>query len=138
MCLYTKQNKIDIAPTDIIVYKVLQFNDCYKIPYRTPYQYAAVRFINGVARMKSDLILEDTSSDQFEMYNKVNIGLHSYTRSKDAYYEACIHFKGVTCYGIIPKGSRYVQSVGGYTIASDNLIIFKTEENFKKHRRVAK
>ena len=135
MCL-TKSNihakdysKPFVAEKDIIVYKALDHCDIYGTKkIRTPYQNCPINFVDGKCVMVSKL----------EELNKYNVGkgLHSF-RNEEEIKITCAFFpetKMTKHWAIIPKGSEYF--IGkDEDVVSDNLIIFKSREYFRKYKR---
>jgi len=126
-----KNNKPFIAKKDIIVFKALDHYDLFngKKTICTPYQFYPIDFIDGKCVMKSDLYTE--SDSRF-----VNIGVHSFTKEEKA-EKTCAGFpetKMTKHWAIIPKGSKYYIGVDN-DIVSNNLIIFRTREDFRKYKK---
>lgn len=126
-------NKPFIAEKDIIVFKALDHYDLNnrKKVFCTPYQYYPIDFIDGKCVMKSDLYMKSESNCYF-----VSIGIHSF-RDEESAKVTCAGFpetKMTKHWAIIPKGSKYY--IGDNNdIVSDNLIIFRTREDFREYKK---
>jgi len=135
MCLeksyiHKELNKPFIAKNNIIVYKALDAKkyDGTKCTC-TPYMYLPIVFFEGKCVMN-----EPNMEINGEYIYK---GLHSYTTEKRCKI-TCDEFHHETgtrkFWAVIPKGSRFF--VGNeHEIVSDNLIIFKNREEFRKYKK---
>lgn len=139
MCLtksaiYKKNySKPSVAEKDIIVYKALDHRDAItgKKILCTPYRFHPISFTNGKCVMAGVLECENEIC--------VNIGFHSYVNEGEV-KRVCKTFpetKMTKHWGVIPKGSKYFLGIKG-DIVSNNLIIFKTREDFRKYIKEAK
>ena len=119
-----------IAKNNIVVYKALDTkNYDYTKSIYTPYMHLHIVFDNGKCVM---------NEPSMEIYGKfIDKGIHAYTTEErckitcDMYH----HETGTKKFwAVIPKGSKYF--VGNENdIVSDNLIIFKTREEFRKYKK---
>ena len=140
MCLeksyiHKKLNKPFIAKNNIIVYKALDAKKydgtkctCIKCTC-TPYMYLSIVFFEGKCILK-----EPNMEINGEYIYK---GLHSYT-TEERCKKTCDEFHDETgtrkFWAVIPKGSKYF--IGkDKDIVSDNLIIFKNREEFRKYKK---
>ena len=134
MCL-TKSNihksnyfKPFVAEKDIIVYKALDHCDIYGTKkICTPYQNYSINFVDGKCVMASKM--------GKNKYN-VDVGIHSYI-TEERIKKTCDFFpetKMTKHWAVIPKGSEYF--IGDREdIVSNNLIIFKSREHFRKYKK---
>ena len=119
-----------IAQNDIVVYKALDTKTYDGIKnVCTPYMYRPIVFFEGKCVMHEP---------NMEICgNCIDKGLHAYTTEKRCKI-TCDMFHDETgtrkFWAVIPKGSKFF--VGNEDdIVSDNLIIFKTREEFRKYKK---
>ena len=116
------------AEADILVYKCLDF---YCLNYYTPYQNFPVYFNKGKCVIKTPHF----SYERNGYRTIVKEGIHSYYKKFKAEnielsYKFC--FGTQKHYAIIPKGTNYYIGTAG-DIVSTELIVFETEEHYKKY-----
>lgn len=123
MCLIINSKRLK-AETDILCYKCLDKKEDGE--YCTPFEYFPIEFVDGICKMESEL---------YHHSEFVDVGIHSYTLiDKAKEVRAEFHnIAGTDIYlAIIPKGADYY--IGkNVDIVSDKLIIFETDEDFKKY-----
>ncbi len=119
-----------IAKNNIVVYKALDTKTYDGIKnVCTPYMYRPIVFFEGKCVMHEP---------NMEICgNCIDKGLHAYTTEKRCKI-TCDMFHDETgtrkFWAVIPKGSKFF--VGNEDdIVSDNLIIFKTREEFRKYKK---
>lgn len=119
-----------IAKNNIVVYKALDtktFDGVKNIC--TPYVYLPIVFFEGKC------VMNETSMDIYGKF--IDRGIHAYTTEKRCKI-TCNMFHDETgtrkFWAVIPKDSKFF--VGNDDdIVSDNLIIFKTREEFRKYKK---
>ena len=119
-----------IAKNNIVVYKALDTKNLDGVKnICTPYMYFPIVFFEGKC------VMNEPSMD---IYGKrIDRGIHAYT-TEERCKETCnlFHENNGTkkFWAIIQKGSKYFVG-NGDDIVSDNLIIFKTREEFRKYKK---
>ena len=118
-----------IAEKDIIVYKALDHCDTFGNKcICTPYMYYPIVFVNGKCIISSVLL---TNSKPY-----VDFGVHAFV-NEEKIKSTCDFFpetKMTKHWAIIPKGSEYYLGQEE-DIVTNELIVFKTREEFRKYRR---
>lgn len=132
MCLIVEKgtNKRK-AESDILVYKCLD-NYCTNY-YTTPYQNVPVYFKNGKCVMNTPHFSYERNGNR----TIIKEGIHSYYRRIKAEYVELSYnhcFGTKMYYAIIPKGTEYYIGTNE-DIVSTELIIFKTQEDYQKHKK---
>lgn len=119
-----------IAQNNIVVYKALDtktYNGVKNIC--TPYRYLPIVFFDGKC------VMNESNMDIYGEF--INKGIHAYT-TEERCKITCNMFHDETgtkkFWAVIPKGSRFFVG-NGDDIVSDNLIIFKTREEFRKYKK---
>ena len=118
-----------IAEKDIIVYKALDHCDDFGNKcIRTPYKYYPIVFVNGKC------IISSVLTTNGGLY--ANFGVHAF-RTEEKIKRTCDFFsetKMTKHWAVIPKGSEYY--IGQKEdIVTNELIVFKTREDFRKYRK---
>ena len=119
-----------IAKNNIVIYKAL---DTKKLDNTkdicTPFMYFPIIFDNGKCIMK-----ESSMDINGEFAHK---GIHAYTSEEKCEITCRFFYHGTGTkkfWAVIPKGSKYF--IGkDEDIVSDNLIIFKNREEFRKYKK---
>ena len=128
MCLVVvKGTNKRVAKVDIFVYKCLDYfygNFC--TPYCTPFYFFPIFFENGEYVLKVKNFTYNKSSNN----KRVEEGIHSYYNKSAAQK---LEKDGIEKhYAIIPKGAKYYIGNNG-DVVSTELIVFETEEHYKKY-----
>lgn len=119
-----------IAEKDIIVYKALEQRDIFELKnFYTPFMHYPIVFVNGKCIISSVL---ETNSSPYVGYgvhacvneNLIKITIEFFSETK----------KITKHWAIIPKGSKYYIGADE-DIVSNELIVFKTREDFRKYRK---
>ena len=135
MCLFKSiihnkdYSKPFIAEKDIIVYKALQHVNCFELKcFYTPFILYPIVFVDGKCIISS--VLKTNSS------HYVGEGVHAFVNEKmiKVTSEFLPLIKIVKHWAIIPKGSKYYIGANE-DIVSNELIVFKTREDFRKYRK---
>lgn len=133
MCLFSQKrsnnvkkllhSKFDIAPCDILVYKVLRY-DKWQKQYTSPYR--AEKYVKG---LKSQEIKKRSASYKNADRIRVDIGLHScvtLVKAKNVEH-SCDLTNSIIVEMIIPKGAKYV--VGNNDDIVSNQLLWTTNKS---------
>ena len=119
-----------ITKNNIVVYKALdtkRLDDTKCI--RTPFMYLPIVFDNGKC------VMNEPNMDIYGEFARK--GIHAYT-TEERCKKTCHFFNKGTgtkkFWAVIPKGSKYFVGKDD-DIISDNLIIFKNREEFRKYKK---
>ncbi len=128
MCLFTLQEKPKIAEHDIHVFKILEGN---KTPYRKKRVYFLFRRAFMRSKLKFNLRVVDICT-----YYTIFVGIHTFNSQLTAEVDLTALEDEKRCCNIhsaiIPKGSKYAIGLDN-DIASNKLIIFKTEKDYNAY-----
>ena len=135
MCLFKSiihnkdYSKPFIAEKDIVVYKALEHCNIFELKYfYTPFMNYPIVFVDGKCIIFS--VLKTNSS------HYVGEGVHAFLNEKMIKINELFPLtkKIVKHWAIIPKGSKYYIGTNE-DIVSNELIVFKTREDFRKYRK---
>ena len=136
MCLkksFIHKNDLDnpfIAKNNIVVYKALDTKELDGSKHIcTPYKKFPIIFFEGKC------VMNEPNMDIKRFF--VNRGIHAYTTEQQCKKTCNLYYEDTGTkkfWAVIPKGSSFF--VGEYyDIVSDNLIIFKSREEFRKYKK---
>ena len=131
MCLIVNSPKM-IAETDLAVYKILEKDNNN---FLTPYKKCSIQFENGqfFQVMDGEKVL-----DLDFIY--IEKGIHAYYRENTAkeknaiLNEASSFLTFKVHYAVIPKGCEYCLGIEDEIVSTD-MIIFETDEDYRKYKR---
>lgn len=131
MCLYTGDNKPQIAKKDIVCYKSVRQGVGFWFgpffghdqPYNKLLTAKRTTGFNEYEDIKCLTILEG---------GRIYEGYHSHSEYKEKYYEN-YHIALTTKICVIPKGAEYCK---GFTdeLVSTHIIVFENKKEYKKYR----